>query len=130
MIRFKHDKDKELLLGLHPLLLMIYMDLVWYAKSRHGIDLVVTATSSTEAEDKALGRTSTAHREKRAIDIRSKDINVWTTKSIVDYINNKEAYKDYRYMSFSGISRLAYIHTMPGQAEHIHLAINKSFENF
>tara|TARA_R110000868_G_C10972634_1_gene770652 strand:+ start:31807 stop:32196 length:390 start_codon:yes stop_codon:yes gene_type:complete len=128
MIAFKNEKDKDLILTLHPILLMIFFDLAWYAKSRHGVDLTVTATKSTPEEDAALKRTSTAHQNGLALDIRSKNINVFITKDLVEYINSKEEYKDYRYMSFSGIDRLAYLHV--GSAEHIHLAINKEFEDF
>jgi hypothetical protein len=125
---FKHEKDKDLFLGLHPILLMIFFDLRWYAKSHHGIDLIITATSSTKEEDEALGRTSLAHREKIALDIRSKNINTFITNDLINYINDKEEYEEYRYMSFSGISRLAYLHV--GSAEHIHLALHSSFANF
>lgn len=128
MIGFKYEKDKELILGLHPLLLMIFFDMAWYAKSKHGVNLTVTATSSTEEEDEELGRTSTAHRKKIALDIRSKNINIYITKDIIDYINNKEEYEEYRYMSHSGVSRLAYLHV--GSAEHIHLALHSSFADF
>ena len=128
MINFKHDKDKELFFTLHPLLLLIYMDMAWYAKSIHGIDLTITATASTEAEDKALGRTSTAHRKKIALDIRSKNINAFITNDLITYINSKEAYKSYRYESYSGIKRLAYLHV--GSAEHIHVALHSSFGDF
>ena len=127
MIGFKNEKDKELIWGLHPMLVLIFLDMAQFAKKEHGIDLVITATSSTLDDDIKLGRKSSAHREKRALDIRSKNINVWITKSIVDFINNKEEYRDYRYTSFSGIKRLAYVHTMPGQAEHIHLALSSEF---
>ena len=128
MIKFKHEKDKELILELHPLLLIIFFDLSYYAKTKHGIDLTVTATKSTPKEDAELNRTSTAHQNGLAIDIRSKDINVYITKDLVTYINNKEEFKDYRYTSFSGVERLAYLHV--GSAEHIHLAISKEFEDF
>jgi len=128
MILFKHERDRELIFGIKPILFMILLDMSIYAKEKHGIDLTVTATSSTEEEDLKLGRKSSAHREKRALDIRSKDINVYITQDIVTYINNKEEYKHYRYMSFSGIERLAYVHTMPGQSEHIHLALNSRFK--
>lgn len=124
-VRFKHEKDKELILSLHPALLMIFFDLAFYAKEKHDVDLMITSTISTPAEDLALKRTSKSHQKGLALDIRSKDMNVYITQDIIEYINNKEEYKKYRYMSFSGISRLAYLHV--GNYEHIHLAIHSSF---
>lgn len=125
MIKVKHEKDMEGLLLIHPALLMILADLALYAQINHGIDLTLTATVSTEEEDKRLGRRSSAHRDRpgRAVDIRTKDINAFVIQDLVQYINKKEEYKNYRYMSYSGIERLAYLHT--GTHEHIHLAIRK-----
>ena len=45
---------------------------------------------------------------------------------LVDYINSKKEYRKYRYQSFSGESRLAYVHGK-GSNEHIHLAIHSKY---
>lgn len=126
MLKFKNNRDKELFLCLHPILIMIYSDLFWYTKNKYGIDLVVTSTISTMEEDKKLGRTSDSHRTCRALDIRTKDIDVFIVDNIVHYINNKWQYKPFHYTSKSGASRLAYLHT--GTAEHIHLSIGAKFK--
>ena len=125
MIHFKNNKDRELFCFLHPALIMIYADLANYAKNKHDIDLVVTQTITTEDQDKVLRRTSPSHRECRAIDIRTNNIDVFIVADLVDYINNKKQYEDYRYMSRSGVTRLAYYHV--GSAEHIHLAIHARY---
>ena len=56
-MNFKHEKDMLLFTSLHPILIMIYADLNWYVKSRHFVDLTITETISTLAEDKKLNRT-------------------------------------------------------------------------
>ena len=111
---------------LHPLLRMIFADMEHYAISRYGIDLTVTSTVSTLEEDVALGRISPAHREHRALDIRTKDIDAFIVQDLVNYINNKKEYSEYQYVSRNGVKRLAYYHTHRG--EHIHLAIHSKFK--
>lgn len=123
---FKNEKDRELFLCLHPILIMIYADLFHFAKSRYDIDLVVTSTVSTLAEDKVLGRTSAAHRECRAIDIRTRDVDSFIVQDLIDYINNKKEYNRFHYVSNRGEKRLAYFHI--GTASHIHLSIHSQFK--
>ena len=126
-MKFKDEKDMLLFTSLHPVLVMIYADLNWYARSRHFVELTVTDTISTLAEDKKLNRTSSSHRECRAIDIRTEqdDLDSFIIADLVNYINNKPEYKRFHYLSNSGSKRLAYYHI--GSAPHIHLAIHKQF---
>ena len=126
-MKFKHEKDMLLFTSLHPILIMIYADLNWYAKSRHFVELTVTDTISTLAEDKKLNRTSSSHRECRAIDIRTEqdDLNPFIVSDLINYINNKEEYKRFHYLSNGGQKRLAYFHV--GNAPHIHLSIHSNF---
>jgi len=126
-MKFKHEKDKMLFTTLVSPLIMIYADLHWYAKFRHNVDLVVTSTVSTKEEDKLLNRVSSSHSEdeRRALDIRTKDLDPFVISDIIQYINNKEDYKKYRYLSNGGQYRLAYFHV--GTAPHIHLSVHKNF---
>jgi len=126
--RFKNKGDAVLFSSLAAPLIMIFGDLAWYAKSRHGIDLVVTETITTDEEDRALNRESSAHNEseRRAMDIRANNIDAFVVSDIVQYINNKEAYKEFHYLSNSGIKRLAYLHG-EGENFHIHLALHKKY---
>jgi hypothetical protein len=129
MFKFKDEKDMALFSFLHPALIMIYADMYLYAKEKYQVELVITDTISTPQQDRLLGRVSSAHQEGRALDIRSnyKNLNVFQLNEIINYTNNKWAYKKYHYMSNSGVTRLAYLHTHKG--EHIHLAIHKKFSN-
>lgn len=125
MINFKNKKDVEMFPLLHPVLIMIFSDLNWYAQWKHFTDLTVTATVSTKLEDKILNRVSDSHRTHRAIDIRTKDLDPFIVSDLINYINNKKEYDNYKYVSNGGIKRLAYFHI--GSAEHIHLAIHSRF---
>ena len=124
-MRFKNEEDREMLTFLHPVLLMIFFDLEHYAQSRHGIELVVTQTYTTKEIDDSLKRVSDAHRTFRAIDIRTKDLDVFVVNDLIEYINNKREYEQYKYMSNSGRKRLAFFHV--GTLQHLHISIHKSF---
>lgn len=125
MINFKHKRDKKFFCSLHPILIMIFADLYTYAWEKHGIKLTVTDTVSTKFRDKLLKRKSPAHRQHRAIDVRTKDIDAYTLQDLIYYINNKPEYKKYHYRSYSGETRLAYYHI--GSAEHLHIAIHAKY---
>ena len=104
---------------------MIFADMSYYAKTRYDIDLTVTATTSTIEEDKRLGRISSAHRECRAIDIRSPE-NDWVTQGIISYIEGKKEYQRFKYLSHTGEHKLIHWHDS-GHGDHLHLAIHSQF---
>ena len=126
---FKYEEDRVLFTTLVTPLILIYADLALYAKSKHGIDLVVTETVTTTKQDIKLNRVSNSHNEdeRRALDIRTKDIDAFVVQDLVQYINKKPEYKKYHYLSNSGIYRLAYLHV--GTEQHIHLCVHKKFSH-
>lgn len=126
MIKFKHDKDKTLFCTLHPILIMIFADAYVYMQEKYQINLVITQTVTTKEIDKKLNRKSPAHREGRAIDVRSKNLTKAQIDDLIEYLNNSWKYKKYRYMSKSGVKRLAYHHNN-GNGEHIHISIHSKF---
>lgn len=128
-MEFKHAKDRDNMLFLHPALIMIYADLFWYTKDNHNIDLVVTDTISTIEVDRKLKRVSKAHQRALAIDIRTRDIPNHIVEDITRYINTKSSYGKYKYMSSSGVYRLAYWHNN-SNGDHIHLAIHSRYKDF
>lgn len=126
MIKFKRRRDTTLFSALHPILIMIFVDLYTYTKDRHNVELVVTQTVSNKFIDQKLKRKSPSHSEHRAIDIRTKDLDVYVLQDILEYINTRPQYQQYKYLSLSGEKRLAYFHI--GSAEHIHLCIHSKFK--
>jgi len=127
MILFKKKRDKKLFCALHPILIMIFADLYNYTYEKYGVRLTVTDTVSTKMRDKLLKRKSPAHRQYRAIDVRTKDLDAYILQDIMNYINTKEDYKKYHYISNSGEKRLAYYHGILNKNEHIHLAIHARY---
>ena len=126
MSKFKSKKDIKLFHCLHPALILVFADMSNYAFEKHGIELMVTATVSTLAEDKKLSRTSSSHRTSRALDFRTFDIPVFVLDDIVRYINSKPEYKKYHYLSTNGSYKLAYLHNN-GNGDHGHLAIHSKY---
>jgi len=125
-MKFKHKEDRELFLSLHIALIMIYSDMANYAKEKHNIDIVVTDTISNPEKDKKLNRVSDSHQFAIALDWRTNGIDAFIVSDIINYINSKPEYKKYRYLSNSGVYRLAYWHNN-GNGSHCHLQIHKSF---
>lgn len=126
MIEFKHERDEKMFLMLNPILIMIYADLYAYTLETHGVNLVVTDTISDVERDKKLGRTSAAHRNGIAIDVRTRNLDAFVVNDMIDYINNKSVYGKYKYLSRSGERRLAYWHNS-GSGEHLHIALHSKF---
>lgn len=126
-MEFKDDDDRMLFSFMNPILIMIYADLYNYALDKHRVKLVVTQTFSTAAQDKKLGRVSSAHREGRAIDIRTRNLDPKVIKDLCNYINTHFKYKKYKYMTRTGGERLAYYHNA-GHGAHIHLAIHSRYK--
>lgn len=125
-MKFKERCDMALFFNLHPALMLIVMDLNNYAYENWGRQLTITDTISTHREDKTLGRVSASHRQRRAVDIRVNDLSIFMVQDLIDYINHHPNYAKYHYVSFSGKSRLAYLHG-DGNNEHIHLAIHSNY---
>jgi hypothetical protein len=105
---------------------MILCDGWNYIYQKYSVQLVITQTRTSEWQDKQIGRISSSHREGRAVDIRTKDVDSYIIADLIDYINCKEDYKEYHYVSNQGIKRLAYWHV--GTAEHIHLALHSKYK--
>lgn len=125
MIPFKHKRDVKLFASLHPILIMIFADLWNYTYDKHGVMLTVTQTVSDKFIDQRLKRKSPAHSENRAIDVRTKNLDAFVLQDIMNYINEKEEYKQYHYVSLSGQKRLCYYHV--GTAEHLHISLHSRF---
>lgn len=125
MIKFKNHRDSELFASLHPLVIMIFADAFWFAKTKLGKELYITQTKTTIAEDYRLGRVSNSHRTGRAIDIGVRNLTKEEIDQLTSYVNKKKEYRKYKYQARSGAQRLAYYHH--GTAPHIHLAIHARY---
>lgn len=73
-MKFKTKEVEERFKDMADLAQRIAEDMALWAMEKYKIDLMITATTSTTAEDKELGRTSSTHRDRRAFDVRTGDL--------------------------------------------------------
>lgn len=122
-IKFKFDKDdRPMFFELHFLLHMVIVDMAAWCKKRN-IDFVITDTVSSVEEDAILGRVSSSHRERRAIDLRSWTFDPKYRKKFITHFNRK--YRDIASISKRDLKpRLVVWH---GNPKHFHIAINAKY---
>lgn len=88
-MKFKDDVIENRFEDMAVLAKAIATDMDKWSQENHGIELTITATTSTSQEDKELGRLSDTHRTRRAWDIRTRDLEEDFLKELIDYTNKK-----------------------------------------
>ncbi len=73
-MKFSSQEAKDRFPDLHPQMQKVLTDMDDWVKEKYGIELTLTATCSTKAEDTKLGRVSDTHRTRRASDVRTYDL--------------------------------------------------------
>lgn len=73
-MKFKDSKVQDRFVHMHPFAQQIATDMDDWAQKTYKIELTITETTTTIAEDKALDRQSDTHRSRRAWDIRVIDL--------------------------------------------------------
>ena len=122
-VQFKHDIDKSRLFYMHPLIIMVMLDIAnWHIE--RGIPFMVTATISTLDEDNALKRVSSTHRTGRAFDFRVKDLTEEQLTELVDTFNHK--YKTIAATTHELEQTLVVIHGK-NVNRHAHVQINSLY---
>jgi hypothetical protein len=124
---FKHDKDRERFGGLcEPLKYLLY-DLDMFFKE-NGHKLIITATWTTQEEDRKQGRIELGHREKRAADARSKDLPAEFKSRVVTVFAKR--FKGWGATSRSdGVERLIQIRSIGTDNEHFHIQLKKDWKS-
>ena len=121
-MKFKHEKDLNRVLFLHPVALIILFDMFVYC-SKKNLPFVVTSTVSTIEEDQKIGRRSATHREGRAFDLSVKG---WSTDEIDDFM----FYFQRKYREFAAKNKKGEQVLIPpinhGTAPHFHVQISRA----
>jgi len=110
---------------INPKLQLVLEDMALWVTS-HGHEFIITDLLSEEAEDKALKRVSTSHRDGRACDLRVRD---WPQ----EFRNKFEIYFETKYYKLAAISKvtgkpnLVYIHSN-GNGIHCHVSVKPTKE--
>ena len=121
-MKFKDKEDMELFFQLHPILMLIMVDMYSYCYE-NDVPFVVTDTVSTIAEDRELGRVSSSHRSFRAADIRTN----WDSLFLKDFQNHfNQKYKKVAAVSSDGVPNLFVVHDS-GHGTHGHIQIHSRY---
>tara|TARA_Y100001963_G_scaffold17759_1_gene21914 strand:- start:10893 stop:11309 length:417 start_codon:yes stop_codon:yes gene_type:complete len=119
---FKHKKDFDRYLNLHPVAFMLLAQMRLYCFEQ-SIPFKVTSTVSTKKEDESLDRVSSTHREGRAFDLSLRN---WSEYEVINFKNKfEERYGHFGAINSNGEKRLIVDHT--GTARHLHIQIDRSY---
>lgn len=122
-MKFKDDIVESRYEDLNPLLKTILEDADDFSQKKYGIELTVTATVSTIQEDKQLGRESSTHRDRRASDIRTRDLPDSLIAELCAYLRKK--YGKYGAVSNNAPSLVVY--KPHGTGPHLHIQLNRKY---
>lgn len=121
---FKTKRVKDRAHLLHPIIKEIMVNSIEWFRD-YGVSLIITETVTTEEEDKKLNRVSSTHRQGRAFDFRTRDLDHDLIEDyIIDFTNS--------YGAFGAISpkdfkpRLFVWHNS-GHGDHVHVQISAKY---
>lgn len=122
-MKFKDDVIAARFDDMCDLAKKIAEDMDEYARKQYGIELTITATVSTSAEDKALGRQSDTHRTRRAFDVRTHDLPDELVAELCAVFRKK--YGKYGAVASAVPSLIVY--RPHGTGPHLHVQLNRKY---
>jgi hypothetical protein len=124
MIEFKNEKVKARAELLHYKMIQIMVEMKYFCDS-YGMPFVVTETVTIPSEDLARGRSSSSHRDCRAIDLRTFH---WSKKFIVHFIEHfMEKYNDIGAISSIDNKRRFIVDKSATNQPHLHVQLDKLY---
>lgn len=88
-MKFKDDTIEARFVDMVELAQRISTDMDSWLQKAYGIELTITATTSTSSEDRLLGRKTDTHRTRRAWDIRTRNIDAHILEELKIYTLSK-----------------------------------------
>lgn len=122
-MKFKTDVAKDRFPDLHPQLQKILVEMDEWAKEKYGIELTITATVSTKAEDLSLQRKSDTHRTRRASDVRTGDLPESLIAELCAVFRKKYG----KLGALSGGYAQLIVYKPHGTGSHLHIQLNRNF---
>ena len=122
-MKFKDDIVAARYDDINPLLKTIMEDADDFSQKKYGIELTITATVSTIQEDKQLGRVSSTHRDRRAVDVRTRDLPDSLVAELCAYLRKKYA----KYGAVSGNAPQLVVYRPHGTGPHLHIQLNRKY---
>lgn len=125
-MKFKNKTVAERWSKTHPMLKTIIQDGAEYMMQTFGLEIVLTETATTKAEDDAVGRIEATHRDEpwsRAVDVRNRD---WTNEQKLGFCT----YLTEKYGHLGAISSKSKKKTLiydknHGTGPHFHIQVYK-----
>lgn len=123
-LHFKTDKVRARALDMHPTIQMIMLEMLDWLNDR-GQHATITATVSTYSEDEILGRKSVTHRDGRAYDLRTWDLDQ-------EVVRECKAAFDHAYGNYGAISYVTRVPNLivwhnAGTGAHLHVQISSKY---
>lgn len=122
-MKFKDDVIAARFSDMNKLAQTIATEMDQWSQKNYGIELTITATTSTLEEDKQLGRVSDTHRTRRAWDIRTRDLPDSLVAEMIAAINKK--YGKYGAVA-SAIPQLI-VNKPHGSGPHLHCQLSRKY---
>lgn len=101
----------------------IALDMDEFCQKRFGKELTLTATVSTSAEDKLLGRTSDTHRTRRAWDIRTSNLEDNEIEELIEYTTSRYG----RFGAIASATPQIIVYKPHGTGPHLHCQLNRKY---
>lgn len=123
-MKFKTEEVQDRFMLMHPRAQELAREMDEWTMKHFGKELTITATTSTAAEDKALGRVSDTHRTGRAFDIRTSDLTDTIIANLCTYFRRLYNQK----LGASSNKQCNLIVYRPhGTGPHLHVQLNRKY---
>jgi hypothetical protein len=122
-MKFKDDVIAARFDDMNKLAKVIATEMDEWSQVNHGIELTITATTSTLDEDKSLGRVSDTHRTRRAFDVRTSNLSEELVNGLIEATLKK--YGKYGAVA-SAIPQLI-VNKPHGTGPHLHVQLNRKY---
>ena len=101
--------------------LVVLFDAQFFMMSNYNYNLTITSSISDMSKDLRLNRVSSSHRNRRALDIRKRDM----TREMIDSLEN---YLEAKYKDIAAISKkTGKPNILVIESDHLHLQIHKRY---
>jgi hypothetical protein len=122
-MKFKDDIVSIRFEDMHKMARTIATDMDAYTQKQWGIELMVTATVSTSAEDKLLERVSDTHRSRRAFDVRTSNLEEDQIADLMEYTNLRYG----KYGAIASALPKLIVSKPHGSGPHLHIQLSRKF---
>lgn len=123
-MKFKTPEVEKRFYNMHPEAQKLAYEMDKFASSHFNIELVITATVSTQEEDYKLNRVSDSHRTGRAFDIRTRDLPDSFIAQLIHHF--KKLYNKSHGAIANGRPSLI-VNKPHGSGPHLHVQLNRSY---